>query len=278
MQTYTVQLGDTLYGIAKQFGVTVEELQLENNLLSTNIVVGQVLKIPTISTTSLYIVKAGDTLYSIARRYQTTVSELMRINNLKSTNLSVGQQIRIPVSGDSSTENYILYTVKVGDNLYTIAKRYNVSVNDIKNLNNLTSDLLSIGQILRIPVVTSDESEEYQNYVVKSGDTLYSIAINHGMTVDELIDINNLQSNNLSVGQILKVKESNVSDIPLGVSCYGEGYQEPVYVTYTVKAGDNLYTIARRYNTSVDNLVELNDLTSSNLTIGQVLKIREVEQ
>ena len=134
MQTYTVQLGDTLYGIAKQFGVTVEELQLENNLLSTNIVVGQVLKIPTVSTTSLYIVKSGDTLYSIARRYQTTIFELMSINNLKSTNLSIGQQIKIPINEDTSTENYVVYTVKVGDNLYTIAKKYNVSVNDIKKL------------------------------------------------------------------------------------------------------------------------------------------------
>lgn len=276
MQTYTVQLGDTLYGIAKQFGVTVEELQLENNLLSTNIVVGQVLKIPTVSTTSLYIVKAGDTLYSISRRYQTTVSELMSINNLKSTNLSIGQQIKIPINEDTSTENYVVYTVKVGDNLYTIAKKYNVSVNDIKNLNRLTSDLLSIGQTLRIPVVNFDESEEYENYTVKSGDTLYSIAVNYGMTVDELIDINNLQSTNLSIGQILKVKESTVSDIPLGVSCYGEGYKEPVYVTYTVRAGDNLYNIARRYNTSVDNLIELNDLNDTNLSIGQVLRIREV--
>lgn len=97
------------------------------------------------------------------------------------------------------------------------------------------------------------------------------------MSVDELIKINNLSNTNLSVGQILKVRQNYYSNIPLGAKCYGTGYQEPSYLTYTVKSGDNLYTIAKKYNTSVDNLIKLNNLANSNLTIGQVLKIREVE-
>ena len=58
-------------------------------------------------------------------------------------------------------------------------------------------------------------------------------------------------------------------------ACYGTGYVEPSYVTYTVKSGDNLYSIARKFDTSVANLIMLNDLSSTNLSIGQVLKIRE---
>ena len=276
MQTYTVQAGDTLYGIAKQFGVTVEEIKLENNLVSNNISVGQVLKIPTVSTTSLYIVKKGDTLYSIASKYQTTVSELMQLNNLKTPLLSIGQQLKIPVQGDITNEDYFIYTVKAGDNLYSIAKSYGVTVDSIQTLNNLSSTLLSIGQQLKIPVASSSVTEEYQTYIVRSGDTLYSIANNYGMTVDELMQLNNLKSNNLSVGQVLKVKITTSSDIALGSQCYGEGYKEPTYVTYTVKKGDSLYVIAKNYNTTVDQLIELNDLKSNNLSIGQVLKIREV--
>ena len=68
MQTYIVQPGDTLYGISGQFGVSIEDIKLENNLSSNVLVVGQVLKIPSTSTTSLYVVKKGDTLYSIARK------------------------------------------------------------------------------------------------------------------------------------------------------------------------------------------------------------------
>ena len=280
MQTYIVQPGDTLYGISKQFGVTVEELRLENDLSGNVVVVGQVLRIPTIDTTSLYVVKRGDTLYALASKYGVSVNELMRLNNLSSTTLSIGQQLRIPIGGDISDDSYVIYTVKVGDNLYSIAKKYNVTVDNIKAVNNLTSNLISIGQQLRIPISNGNNMDnEYSTYIVKSGDTLYKIANAYGMTVSQLMEINNLESNNLSIGQVLKVTSGGgtSSGISLGSSCYGEGYQEPTYLTYTVKRGDNLYNIARMYNTSVDNLIELNDLKTNNLSIGQVLKIREVD-
>lgn len=276
MQTYIVQQGDTLYGISKQFGVSVDEIKRENNLSSNTITPGQTLKIPTIETTSLYIVKKGDSLYSIAQKYNTTVSELVRINNLKTQQLSIGQQLRVPVNENGSS-NYIIYTVKLGDNLYSIAKKYNTSVLGIKALNSLTSDLLSIGQQLKIPISQSTgEADSYQTYIVKAGDTLYKIAVLYGMSVDELIQINNLKNTNLSIGQELKVKKKESQEVPSGVSCYGEGYVKPTYVTYTVKRGDSLYTIAKKYNTSIENLIALNDLKSNNLSIGQVLKIKEV--
>ena len=91
MQTYIVQRGDTLYGISGQFGISVEDIKLSNNLTSNNIIVGQVLKIPSENTTSLYVVKSGDTLYKIAREFNTTVDEIKRLNNLTNNILSVGQ-------------------------------------------------------------------------------------------------------------------------------------------------------------------------------------------
>lgn len=278
MQTYIVQRGDTLYGISSQFGVSIEDIKLENGLNDNVIFVGQVLMIPTVSTTSLYIVKAGDTLFSIAKRYDTTVDGLIKLNNLSSKNLVIGQQLRIPINADTSTTDYVIYSVKVGDNLYSIAKKNNVTVNQIKELNNLTSDLLSIGQQLKIPISnTESDSDNYQTYIVKTGDNLYKIANAYGMSVDELIELNNLTSTVLSVGQVLKVKQNYYSGISLGAKCYGTGYKEPSYLTYTVKSGDSLYTIAKRYNTSIDNLIELNNLLNTNLSIGQVLKIREIE-
>ena len=89
------------------------------------------------------------------------------------------------------------------------------------------------------------------------------------------MNANNLTTTILSVGQILKIPTE--IDIPTGIKeCYGEGYTEIKYETYTVKKGDNLYDIARRYNTSVIDLMNLNNLTSTNLEIGQVLKVREL--
>ncbi|MDD5888036.1 MAG: LysM peptidoglycan-binding domain-containing protein [bacterium] len=276
MQTYVVQPGDTLYGISGQFGVSVEDIMFSNNLSSSVVFVGQILKIPSSSTTALYVVKAQDTLYSIARKYSTTVDEIMRLNNLTSKILSIGQQLRIPINVDTSTTDYILYSVKVGDTLYKIAKNSNVSVAEIKELNKLQSDLLSIGQQLKIPISNNNDLDNYKSYIVKSGDTLYSIASNYRMSVDELMSLNNLSSINLKVGQVLKVKENYYSNIPMGSKCYGTGYQEPNYLTYIVKTGDNLYTIARKYSTSVDNLMKLNNLDSTNLAVGQILKIKEV--
>lgn len=275
MQTYTVQMGDTLYGISKQFGVSVEDIKLENDLSNNIVFVGQVLRIPTDNTTSFYVVKKGDTLYSIANKYGVSVSDIMKVNNLNTTVLNVGQQLRIPINSEDVSTNYLIYTVKVGDTLYSIAKKYNVSVDSIKQINNLSSNLLTIGQQLKI-ISTNNYDEVYDTYVVKSGDTLYKIANRYGMTVRQLMEINNLETTGLSIGQILKVVNSVDGSITLGFSCYGDNYKEPVYITYTVKRGDNLYNIAKSYNTSVDDLIELNDLNSINLYIGQVLKIREV--
>ncbi len=277
MQTYIVQAGDTLFGISKQFGVPIHELEIANNLTSAVITPNQVLKIPTVATTFLYTVKKGDNLYTLAQEYNTTVSNIIEANNLKSNELSVGQQLQIPLN-EKSSSNYIIYTVHPGDNLYLIAERYNTTVDDILKLNNLTSNALSIGQQIKVPVLsTTNTVVPYQNYIVKAGDNLYSIAEKFGMTVDELIQLNKLTSNMLSIGQVLKVKGKEYEQIPSGASCYGEGYVEPTYVTYKVQSGDNLYTIARKYGVSVEELMQLNGLTNNNLTIGQILKIREEE-
>ncbi len=117
---------------------------------------------------------------------------------------------------------------------------------------------------------------DYLIYVVKPGDSLYSIAKKYNMTVAKLIEINDLKSNVISIGQQLKVIVGKDNAIPLGSSCYGEGYVEPRYITYTVKRGDNLYNIALNYKVTVESIKSLNNLTSNDLSIGQVLKIKEV--
>lgn len=275
MQTYIVLEGDTLFGISKQFGVSVSEIKSANKLDSNTIFVGDVLIIPTNETSFLYIVKSGDTLYSISRKYNVSVNEIMRVNNLTNNIIGVGEQLRIPINSNGSSDDYIVYTVKVGDNLYSISRKYGVSVDSIKNINNLNSDLLSIGQKLRIPNIV-DSDDNYFEYVVKKNDTLYSIAKKFNMSVNELMRINNLETTALSIGQVLNVINNSNNESNLGMSCYGEGYVEPRYELYTVVRGDSLYSISRKFNVSIDSLRNLNNLTNDNLDIGDVLKIREV--
>lgn len=156
--------------------------------------------IPFIEETSeytVYQVEPGDSLYGIAKQNNITMNELIRYNNLNTPLLKIGQQIRIPKTVTSETSE-IEYIVKSGDNLYTIANRYNTTVDYIMNYNNLKSNLLTIGQVLQIP-------NNNNIYIVKNGDNLYKIANQYGTTADEIKRKNNLNSNNIVVGQVLTI-------------------------------------------------------------------------
>ena len=152
-----------------------------------------------------------------------------------------------------SDSNY--YTVKSGDSLWSISRKLGVTVNELKDANNLSSNLLSIGQNLIIPGKIPEKVSN--EYVVQKGDTLYSIARKFNTTVDNLKSLNNITTDSLAIGQILKIPgEENITEN-----------------TYAVKKGDSLYSIARAYNTTVDKLKDINNLTSNNLSIGQILKL-----
>lgn len=205
---------------------------------------------------NVYTVKSGDSLWAIAKRYGITVDELKRANNLTSNTLSIGQKLTIPSKETViPSQDYTLYTVKSGDNLYSIARRYGLTMNELMEYNNLGTTLLSIGQVLKIPTKQTITPSE-TTYVVKSGDSLYSIARKYNTTVNDLMKYNNLTSNLLSIGQTLKIPTS-----------------ESTITSYTVKSGDTLYSIARKYNTTVDEIKRKNNLTSNTLSIGQTLII-----
>ncbi len=221
-----------------------------------------------------YVVKQGDTLYGISYQYGVSVTELIRINNVNPTKLQVGQTIVIPNSSGSNPSDTFTYTVKKGDTLYGIAIKYNTTVSEIQALNRLTNTNLSIGQQLLIPENYNNEVNlpNYINYVVKKGDTLYAIARANNLDVNTLIKDNALTSPNLSIGQVLRIRQD--SDNFDGEECYGNDYNpSPTTNIYVVKKGDNLYDIAKRYGTSVSAIISLNNLTSTNLSIGQELKI-----
>lgn len=204
---YIVKKGDSLYSIARSFNTTISELKSLNNLTTNTLAIGQVLKIPTTTDEELpnnqeilYTIKKGDTLYSIAKMYNTKVDAIKTLNNLTTNTLTIGQVLKIPSNNEETTSDYSTYKVISGDTIYSIAKKYNTTVDTIKNYNNLNTNLLSIGQVLKIPTNTSNNT-----YIVKAGDSLYSIAKKYNTTVDRLKILNNLNTNLLSIGQILKL-------------------------------------------------------------------------
>ena len=199
------------------------------------------------------------------------------------------------------------YKVVAGDTLYSISKKLDTSVTELKKLNNLSTNSLSIGQILKIPTKFVDVGDT-ELYQVKAGDTLYSISKKYNLSVNELKSLNNLSNNDLAVGQLLnvpsglslvnsyivekgdtlysiakkfdisvnKLKEyNNLSNNLLNV---GQKILIPIgeETTYVVKSGDTLYKIAREFNTTVDEIKRLNNLTNNILSVGQILIVKEV--
>ena len=246
---YTVKSGDSLWSIANKYNTTVNELKSLNNLSSNILQVGQILVLPSSTNDdnsgNTYTVKLGDSLWSIANKYNTTVNELKSLNNLSSDVLQIGQVLSVS-SNSVSVGN--TYTVKSGDSLWSIANKYNTTVSNLKSLNNLSSDVLQIGQVLNVP---SNSVSMGNTYTVKSGDSLWNVANRYGISVAELKSLNNLSSDVLQIGQVLNVPSSNN--------------------VYIVKSGDSLWSIANRYGTSVSELKSLNNLSSNSLTIGQEL-------
>lgn len=196
---YVVQKKDTLWGIAKQYNITVDELKKENNLTSNSLTIGQILKIPQKEkvTDNYYIVKKGDTLYGISKKFNISINRLKELNNLKTNLLAIGQNLL--VVDNVNPEEYI---VEKGDNLYKIAKLYGITTEDLMKYNNLDTALLQVGEKLKIP-----KESMYKVYEVKKGDNLYKIANMFGTTIEELMNKNNLISDILQIGQKLIVSK-----------------------------------------------------------------------
>ena len=210
---YIVQKNDTLYSISRRFNIPVEEIKRINNLTSNNLQIGQKLYFDDNTQqdikTKTYIVQRGDTLYSIAFNNNTTVDEIKRINNLQNNNISINQELLIPIleeeiidEEEPIIEEYDIYKVKKNDSLWSIANKYNITIPDLLELNNLTDLTIYVDQELKVPKTNSNNNY----YIVKKGDTLWSIAKENNISVDELKELNNLKDNLLTIGQQLIIQ------------------------------------------------------------------------
>lgn len=181
------------------------------------------------------------------------------------------------------------YVVKKGDTLYHLATKYKTTVTELKSLNNLSSDFLSINQTLQVPgivkeatanqpapKVTAPQSQSTNHtYTIKPGDTLSKIALIHNMSLKDLISLNNLSTTLIFPGQALKVTKSLGSTVsentktpsapPTSAAPAGNS------TSYIVKKGDTLSGIAVKNNTTVQQIKDWNKLTSDMIFIGQKL-------
>ena len=284
-QTYTVVPGDYLHKIASKFAITVNQLKEWNGLNSNYIYVGDQLVVKKASSTSP----------------APTPTPTTEVTTTKPT--------PSPARGQT-------YTVVAGDYLHKIATKYGITVSQLKEWNGLTSNYIYPGDRLVVkkssptspaptptsttevtttkPTPTTEKAtpSKQKTYTVKSGDYLYKIASQFGITVDQLKQWNNLTTNFIYVGNILKVSQpTSTTPTPSPGSDRVEGpKQNPVkdgqtvnYIpmkeyVHVVESGDTLYSIAATYECSVQFLRDRNKLTSDYLTRGQRLIVKDVVQ
>lgn len=214
---HRVRSGETLSTIASRYGVSISQLKMTNRIRTNLIRPGQRLRIPfggadAVSDTKIYTVKAGDTLSTIASRYGVSVVRLKRANRLSGDSLRIGDRLEIPTQvavsdAPKRVAKSRTHRVRSGESLYTIGKRYGVSVDRLKAANGLRRNTIRVGQELVIPARSSIASASASDRVhrVRSGDTLSEIARRYGTTVSKLRSANGLTSNRLRIGQELKI-------------------------------------------------------------------------
>ena len=311
--THKVTKGETLWSISKQYNTPLEPILAFNHIKDKDTLsIGQIIKIlkgnlPAADST-MYIVKKGDTLWTIAQQYNLTVNSILANNNIFNSELiSIGQEMKIPLHEGTVAETNIVsqavidkndsnnnvsqpekaepfvYTVKAGDNLWNISRKYGVSVEVIIDVNNLRDkDLLSLGQKLEIPAIGGGVSKSNQKqeptiitYTVVKGDSLWSISQRYDVKMNTIISTNNLKEiSRLSIGQKLKLPISNM-DI-----AKAEGYSKDAAaeeIIYYVKKGESLWSISRNYNVKLESIIAANNITNaSKISTGQQLRIPNV--
>ena len=238
---HKVRRGETLGLIAAKYGVSVNQIRDWNNISGNKIMSGASLKIysdgitdyantnetrVTNSNTNLYKyrVKRGDTISEIAEKFGVSVPLIRKWNKISGNNIVAGRTLKIYSSSNSSSygdkttkssSNINYYKVKSGDTIGEIAEKYGVRVSDIQRWNDMNSNKILVGETLKIysdatvndiptnKKVNKNSSSNY--YVVKSGDSLYSIALNNKTTVAKIKSLNNLRSNKIVVGQKIRI-------------------------------------------------------------------------
>jgi len=256
--THIVKKGETLTSIAKQHNVTVNELRADNDLTDGKILIGQ----------KLNIGKQQEPQTNSATDKKELAENNVQISEQKAPDM---QKIKTQENDNKTTQKH---KVTSGESLFSIAQKYGVTIDELKSWNQLTESKITIGQTLAIQTTDknianqnskqaeSSKGRTYSIHVAKSGESLYSLAEKYNTTIDDIKEANDITTNSLQIGQKLKIPEGSKSK------------QNSEQFTHTITSGESLYSLAKKYNCSMDELREWNHLSKDQLNIGDKIKIR----
>jgi len=260
---YTVVSGDSVFTIARMFGITVDMLIDANPWIPNPALIfpGEQLCIPdeappmpgTCRGGLLYGIRPGETFFQLSTRFGVTVAELVNANpQADPNNLQVGQIVCIPGVANELCPGGDLYTVMRGDSLFSIANMFGISVDDLVEANDWIPDpnVIYPGEQVCIPEELPPMPDECQGgllYGVRSGESFFSIGQKFGVSVSALVNANpGVDPNDLQIGQIICVPGVANEVCPDGM-------------LYMVQRGDSMFSIAARFGIDLDALVDAND-------------------
>ncbi len=312
--TYTVKKGESLLGIADLFNSRVSDIRNWNNIPYTRTInVGQklIIYVPvekkefyasldnqtpveksitknnSTKTSASYIyhhIRRGENLFTIAKRFGVTIADLRDWNNLSENKIYAGQNLKIYTdrtaiadnTSNSNRMNLYRYRVRKGDTVGELAEKFGVTSSKIRTWNGLNNNRIYYGQTLKIYSsenasslgdVTTKSSANVNYYKIKPGDTIGEIAELYRVSASSIRKWNGMRSNSIVAGKTLKIySDADVNDIP-------ETPHRSVNGFHTVKNGESLYSIARLYSVSVEQLKRMNKLSSNKIVAGQKLRV-----
>ncbi len=284
-----VKEGQTLFNIAKAYGVTVNDIFTHNPDSQSGIKPGQILKIPYIKKKEkpvitdkpennffYHIIKKKETLYGISRKYGVEIDEIRNLNPELGEYPKEGQTLKIPVKKKDQTQQpfewegkTLTHFIKKGETLYGIAKKYNVTIGEIRNANPGLSDMLEVGEIIIIPNQNNEsgttagkpdktKEKSYTEHIVKPEETLYRIAKNYAVSIDLIKKYNPGLTKDIKTGQVINIPKIK---------------PEENYIIHKTDKNDKLQKIAKKYDVSYEKVVSLNPDLSKKVAKGQTIKI-----
>ena len=260
---HKVKRGETLSVIARRYGVSVSTLKKWNGLRSSRLRAGQRLRI--------------NTYQRVAKKEEPkTVQEELAENNVEQPVEKPNTTVQQSVDVDTK-----YHTVRRGETLGLIAERYGVTVSRLKDWNDLRSNKIFVGQRLKVVSMVdkgeievegdADVQENATTHKVRRGESLFSIAEDYGVTIDNLKEWNNLSGSSIDAGQTLIV---NASAAKASKKSSGSSEKKAATTKHKVRRGETLGAIASRYGVTVDNLKDWNNLSSSRIDVGQTLIVK----
>ena len=299
-----VRRGETLAKIAGKYGVTSSSIKRANGLRKSSVKRGQSLKIVTTQRVKVPIEKsdepASDELLAANNAdteldAEQTDTEEIEVAEPAPTTVKPAEQPKAkpepkqkeqpktkeqPKKRNHSDDAGIItkHTVRSGESLYKIATDNGITVDELKAANNLTNDAVKAGQTLVIPAkgeaakhaAATKPEQKTSKYTVRKGDNLGKIAAKHGITVDELKELNNLTDNNIMVGQSIVVPGDGEQASQKPAKAERE---KPRTTTHTVRSGETLGAIAEKYGTTVSAIKRASGIKSDRINVGQKLTI-----